>query len=74
MKPSVEPLSDVIGVRIDGIDLSETLSVENFDFVYKALVMNKVIAFSGQTLSPSSIFHFLSALVLAMFIVIISIY
>ena len=52
MKPSVEPLSDVIGVRINGIDLSETLSVEDFDFVYKALVKNKVIAFSDQTLSP----------------------
>ena len=52
MKPSVEPLSDAIGVRIDGIDLSEILSVEDFDFIYTALVMNKVIAFSGQTLSP----------------------
>ncbi|MBU25829.1 MAG: hypothetical protein CMD99_07340 [Gammaproteobacteria bacterium] len=52
MKPSFEPLSDVIGVKIRGIDLSQTLSDEDFDFVYKALVMHKVIAFSEQTLSP----------------------
>ncbi|MBU29414.1 MAG: taurine catabolism dioxygenase TauD [Gammaproteobacteria bacterium] len=52
MRPSVEPLSDAIGVRINGVDLSETLSAENFDFVYQSLVRNKVIAFSDQRLSP----------------------
>ena len=50
--PAVERLSDEIGVRVSGIDLSEQLSTDDFDFVYQSLVEHKVIAFSGQTLSP----------------------
>ena len=52
MMPAVERLSDEIGVRVSGIDLSEQLSTDDFDFVYQSLVEHKVIAFSGQTLSP----------------------
>ena len=50
--PAVERLSDEIGVRVSGIDLSEQLSTDDFDFVYQSLVEHKVIAFSGQSLSP----------------------
>lgn len=52
MMPAVERLSDEIGVRVSGIDLSEQLSTDDFDFVYQSLVEHKVIAFSGQSLSP----------------------
>lgn len=52
MMPAVERLSDEIGVRVSGMDLSEQLSTNDFDFVYQSLVEHKVIAFSGQTLSP----------------------
>jgi len=52
MMPAVERLSDEIGVKVSGIDLSEQLSTDDFDFVYQSLVEHKVIAFSGQTLSP----------------------
>ena len=50
--PSVEQLSDKIGARVTGVDLSEPLSSGDFDFVYQSLVKHKVIAFSGQSLSP----------------------
>ena len=50
--PSVEQLSDKIGVRVKGIDLSDPLSSSDFDFVYQSLVNHKVIAFSDQNLSP----------------------
>ena len=50
--PSVEQLSEQIGVRVKGIDLSDPLSISDFDFVYQSLVNHKVIAFSEQNLSP----------------------
>ena len=50
--PSVEQLSDQIGVRVKGIDLSDPLSSSDFDFVYQSLVNHKVIVFSDQNLSP----------------------
>jgi taurine dioxygenase len=50
--PSIEQLSDKIGVRVKGVDLSAKLSVDDFDFIYQSLVEHKVIAFSEQNLSP----------------------
>ena len=50
--PSIEQLSDNIGVRVKGVDLSAQLGVDDFDFIYQSLVEHKVIAFSGQNLSP----------------------
>ena len=50
--PSIEQLSDNIGVRVKGVDLSVQLGVDDFDFIYQSLVEHKVIAFSGQNLSP----------------------
>ena len=50
--PWIEQLSDKIGVRVKGVDLSAQLSVDDFDFIYQSLVEHKVIAFSGQNLSP----------------------
>ena len=50
--PSIEQLSDKIGVRVKGVDLSAQLSVDDFDFIYQSLVEHKVIAFSGQNLQP----------------------
>ena len=50
--PWIEQLSDKIGVRVKGVDLSAKLSVDDFDFIYQSLVEHKVIAFSGQNLSP----------------------
>jgi taurine dioxygenase len=50
--PSIEQLSDQIGAKIQGIDLSSPLGDGDFDFIYQSLVEHKVIAFPGQSLSP----------------------
>lgn len=50
--PSIEPLSEDVGVKIRGIALSEQLTDDDFAVVYQSLVKYKVIAFPDQTLSP----------------------
>ena len=50
--PSIEQLSDHIGVRIKDIDLFSPLDDSDFNFIYHSLVEHKVIAFAEQNLSP----------------------
>jgi len=48
----IEPLSDALGARIHGVDLSAPLSDEIFRAIYEALVSFRVISFPNQSLTP----------------------
>ena len=44
--PSIEQLSDNIGVRVKGVDLSAQLGVDDFDFIYQSLVEHKAVSYT----------------------------
>lgn len=48
----IEPLSDVAGARITGLNLSRELSVDAFEQVEQALHAHCFVVFPAQTLSP----------------------
>lgn len=53
---SIEPLSDVLGARIHGVDLSQPLDAANFKAIEAALHTHCFIVFPGQTLTAQQ-FH-----------------
>jgi taurine dioxygenase len=52
MGPIVNPLSEMMGAEILGVDLSESLSDDVFRRIQQAFYEHKVIAIRGQKLSP----------------------
>jgi taurine dioxygenase len=54
----IEPLSDVGGARITGLDLSRELAPEQFQQVEQALHQHCFIVLPGQTLSPQQFVAF----------------
>lgn len=54
----IEPLSDVAGARIAGLDLSRDLSADQFEQVEQALHTHCFVVFPGQTLSPQAFVAF----------------
>ena len=50
----VRPIAGALGAEIRGIDLSESLSDEQFDTVHRAFLDHQVIFFRDQALDPGS--------------------
>jgi taurine dioxygenase len=50
--PGITPLSEVLGARIDGVNLSRPLEAEQFAQVEAALHEHCVVVFPGQSLDP----------------------
>jgi taurine dioxygenase len=49
----VEPLGQVVGAKLHGLDLSQPLSDAGFDAVLKALADHGYLCFPGQTIEPA---------------------
>ena len=52
MSFQIQPLSDIMGVEVTGLDLSRPLETEAVSKTYQAFVENVVIVFRGQQLEP----------------------
>lgn len=55
---SVEPLSEVAGARITGVDITQPIDAETFAEIERALHRHCFIVFPGQTLSPAAFVAF----------------
>lgn len=55
---SVNPLSDVVGARIDGLDLSQALGPEDFDALQDALHTHGFLVLKNQSLTPRGLVDF----------------
>ncbi len=58
MPLTIEPLSDVLGARITGVDLSQPLDAATFARIERALHDHGVIAFPRQRMSPETFVAF----------------
>ena len=56
--PRIEPLSDVAGARITGLDLSRDIAAEQFTQIEQALHAHCFVVFPRQTLSPRQFVQF----------------
>jgi len=54
----IEPLSDVAGARITGVDLAQQLPVDVFRQAEQALHSHGFVVFPGQTVSPQQFMQF----------------
>ncbi len=54
----IEPLSDVAGARITGVDLAQQLPVDVFRQAEQALHCHGFVVFPGQTVSPQQFMQF----------------
>lgn len=51
-RPTITPLSTALGAQIDGIDISQPLSLADRDTVEQALLEHQVLFFRGQPIEP----------------------
>ena len=52
MSLTVTPISSALGAQIDGVDLTQPLSVEQRDAIEQALLQHQVIFFKNQVITP----------------------
>lgn len=52
MSLTVTPISSALGAQIDGVDLTQPLSVEQRDAIEQALLQHQVIFFKNQIITP----------------------
>ena len=52
MSLTVTPISSALGAEIDGVDLTQPLSVEQRDAIEQALLQHQVIFFKNQVITP----------------------
>jgi len=50
----IKKLTSSIGAEIKGLDFNKPLNQKDYDFVYEALIENKVIFISNQFLTPTN--------------------
>ena len=55
---NVTPIGRTLGAAIEGLDLSKTLSAEQFDFAYKALAEHGVLRYTRQQLTTRQLRDF----------------
>lgn len=55
---NISPISPVLGARITGVDLNQTLSVDRFSRLEEALHAHGFIVLPGQSLTPESMVRF----------------
>ncbi|MGP5508659.1 taurine dioxygenase [Pseudomonas helleri] len=58
MSLTVTPISSALGAQIDGVDLTQPLSLEQRDAIEQALLQHQVIFFKNQVITPQQQAHF----------------